>query len=111
MSDIYAEILTISVMNNILHKRSSLGANWGNVILGIWVAVSPFVLGFAEIPAALWNCIGVGSVVALLAFSRRTGRRLGNNLNVLLGLWLVVSPFALRVFDRTPYWNSILLGI
>jgi len=31
------------------------GISWINILLGIWVLISPFVLGFAQAPRAMWN--------------------------------------------------------
>lgn len=43
--------------------------SFGNIIFGIWVAVSPFVLGFHYNTRATVNDIIVGIVVALIAAS------------------------------------------
>jgi len=40
---------------------------WINLILALWVAVSPWLLGFAGIANALWTHVGVGLAVAILA--------------------------------------------
>ncbi|WP_119458710.1 SPW repeat protein [Rhodospirillaceae bacterium SYSU D60014] len=36
---------------------------WGSLLLGAWVVVSPWLLGFAGIAAALWTHIVVGGLV------------------------------------------------
>ena len=40
---------------------------WTNILLGIWLVVSPWVLGFAEVTAAMWNAVIVGIIVAALS--------------------------------------------
>jgi len=40
---------------------------WANLVLGLWVAAAPWLLGFAGIANALWTHVGVGLAVALLA--------------------------------------------
>jgi hypothetical protein len=42
---------------------------WVNVILGVWLLISPWVMGFAgaENASALWNHVGVGLAVGGLA--------------------------------------------
>ena len=40
---------------------------WVNVVLGIWLVVSPFILGFNGLMNALWNQVVVGVVVGILA--------------------------------------------
>jgi len=49
---------------------------WVNLVLGIWAIVSPWLLGFATLGAAVWMHVGVGLIVAVLAalelwFARR----------------------------------------
>ena len=40
---------------------------WGNVVLGLWLVISPWLLGFNGIMAAMWNAVIVGAIVAILA--------------------------------------------
>jgi heme/copper-type cytochrome/quinol oxidase subunit 3 len=40
---------------------------WVNLIVGAWVFISPFVLGFADSTAAMWTHVVIGLVVAVLA--------------------------------------------
>jgi hypothetical protein len=40
---------------------------WINLILGLWVVVSPWVLGFAAMATAMWGHVGIGAAIVLLA--------------------------------------------
>ena len=40
---------------------------WANLALGVWLAISPWLLGFGGLFAATWNAVIAGAVVALLA--------------------------------------------
>ena len=40
---------------------------WVNLALGVWVAASPWLLGFAATVYAMWTHVGVGIAVAILA--------------------------------------------
>ena len=40
---------------------------WANVVFGLWLVISPWVLGFSHIQAAAVNAVVVGLVVAVLA--------------------------------------------
>ena len=40
---------------------------WVNVVLGVWLVISPWVLGFSSLATAMWNAVIVGIVVAVLA--------------------------------------------
>lgn len=93
-------------MNETLHKPST---NWVNVILGIWVVISPFVLGFSNRTAMMWNDIATGAAIVLVALFRSASRST-TLLNVLLGVWLVVSPFVLGASRAVAVRNNIVLG-
>jgi formate hydrogenlyase subunit 4 len=62
-------------MNNRQYMRAGLsqttaGISWINIVLGIWVIISPFVVQFTRFPAAMWNNVIVGIVIAVLAIIR-----------------------------------------
>ena len=42
---------------------------WVALIVGVLVLISPWVLGFATVPAALWTCVVLGIIVALSSIS------------------------------------------
>ena len=101
-----------------------------NIVAGLWLIVAPFVLGHQGIQAALWNDVLVGIIVAAFAVAR-VARPLMNPslswINAVLGLWLIVAPFALgygRAVEAealaaegvvgaapTAMWNDIIVGV
>jgi hypothetical protein len=89
------------------------GANWVNVLLGIWVIISPFLIQFSQLPAAMWNNVIVGILIALLALIRTSITRQSgwSWANVILGIWMIISPFVLGVMTRAVLWNNIIIGI
>lgn len=97
-------------MTEIVQKQRTAGANWVNVILGIWIVISPFVLGFSNRTAMMWNDVATGAAIIVLALARSAGRA-ALPLNVLLGLWLIVSPFILGASRPVAVRNNIVLGI
>lgn len=40
---------------------------WVNLVVGVWLLISPWVIGVAVSGALVWSCVVVGVVVALLA--------------------------------------------
>ncbi len=94
-------------MNGGEYKERDVGPNWWNVLLGIWVIISPFVLAFTPLREAKWNNVIAGALVGLIALVRG----MGSMVNVLLGLWLIASPFALVFSAPVPFWNNIILGV
>jgi hypothetical protein len=82
--------------------RVSTGAELTNIILGLWVAISPFILGFSQNIAALWSNIGVGIGLVLVALASRLGDEAFETLVVPLAAWLFASPFVLG-FSRLAF--------
>lgn len=41
--------------------------NWLQLILGVWIFVSPWILGFYEINLALWSNLIAGIAIAVLS--------------------------------------------
>lgn len=98
-------------MNEALQRQNTFGANWVNVLLGAWIIISPFVLGFSNQTAITWNNVATGAAIFLLALSR-SGRNYGASvLVVLLGIWMIVSPFVLRASGPIPIRENVILGI
>src|ERR1041385_6114558 len=86
-------------MNTTTKDQMIKSACWGNVLLGLWQVISPFVLDYRHVDAAMWNSIVVGVAVGLLALARATGfwneAKQAETLIALLGAWLIISAFAL----------------
>jgi hypothetical protein len=90
------------------------GISWINILLAIWVIISPFVLGFTHFPRAMWNNVATGCAVGILAIIRTSlpQQRGWSWVNVILGIWLIISPFALAfVTGSAALWNNVILGI
>ena len=87
-----------------------------NFILGIWVLISPFVLGAVHSPGAVWNNVIVGIVMIAFAANRAWGgRHQGTEttwVNFVLGIWLIISPWIVG-FRTSPAltWNNVIVGI
>lgn len=86
------------------NRRTSTTADWANIILGMWIAMSPSVLGFSRDGAAMWSNVAAGVALVLLNLASLNGW--GNGviacLVVLLSIWLFVSPFVLD-FHRAAF--------
>ena len=86
-----------------------------NVLLGIWLVIAPFLLGYADVGTTLWNDVIVGAIVLILA-GTRVWRPAHNRwlswTNVVLGIWLAIAPFILSYTATTAaLWNDIIVGI
>ncbi len=96
-------------------RSQNAGASGLNILLGIWLIIAPFVLGYARIEAAQTNDVIVGIIVAIIATIRTFGAFTQPGwswVNVLLGVWLIIAPFVLGYSGGpTPLWNDIILGV
>ncbi len=66
-----------------------------NVLLSLWLILSPFVLSFAG-AAGMWNAVVVGVIVLVLSWIRYNDPASAPMLSwivLLLGIWLIISPF------------------
>ena len=89
-------------------------ASWIDFVLGIWLIISPFVLGFRMMSGrATIDDVIFGILIA--AFSLWTAFKLTKFAGWLLGLfglWIVIAPFVLSthtVAKVTP--NDMIVGI
>ena len=104
-------------MDNYLTRRSddaSRPASALNVLAGIWLIISPWVLGFTDLRVPLWDTLLVGIAVLVLAAIRlgTSGTTGLSWVNLLLGICLIISPFVLSFTTATAAMsNAIVLGI
>jgi len=87
-----------------------------NILAGIWLIISPFVLGFYPEASPLWNTLIVGVIVAVFGAIRCANPDTTPGLswlNLLLGVWLIISPFFLPQYRTapSPVPNDVILGI
>jgi hypothetical protein len=83
-----------------------------NVIAGIWLIISPFVLGYTSADAR-WNPIVFGVIAGVFALARLAGvdRTAGLSiLNMAIGCWLFISAFWLA-HSSVASWNVGILGV
>jgi len=51
---------------------------WFGIILGIWLIIAPFLLGYQHITSAMWNDIILGVLVALTSYLLSTDTKRTN---------------------------------
>jgi hypothetical protein len=84
------------------------------LVLGWWLVFSPFFFYGSLNDAAAWNSYLLGSAVVLLAvWTLPVLERWEERVNLVLGLWLIVAPFALGFYhaEVAAAWNQIILGM
>ena len=80
---------------------------WWNILFGIWLAASPFVIGFNN-PALRWSNVAVGVAVVVLAVFHPGPVR---GFPVVLGAWIFASTFVLGVLRLAAMWNNLILAV
>ena len=83
------------------------------LLLGIWLFVSPWVLGYASGSNIAMNAYLCGALIAALAaFNLYKTFVWAVALNLLIGVWVAVSPWAAIVADRGAMMsNSVVVGV
>jgi hypothetical protein len=86
--------------------------DWASFTLGLWLALSPWLCGYADQHVATGNAAFMGVALALAShFQASLGAPCAEWLNLGAGAWLVAAPFALDFGAvALPGANSIAVG-
>jgi len=82
--------------------------SWG---LGIWLVLSPWALFFDQERLAMENAVLVGTLILVAEVVELSIFRDWEEwINVVLGAWLVISPWALKLASVAATWNFLAVG-
>jgi hypothetical protein len=86
--------------------------DWVSFALGLWLAVSPWALGYSQLETATANAAFIGLALALgCHFEVSFDEMSAEWFNLAAGLWLVLAPFALGYSgEGVVAINSIAVG-
>lgn len=102
--------------------------DWANLVLAIWLFISPWVLNFAGVidgstgaaggtansPAmsAAWNAWVIGVIVAVLAVAAISRLQQWEEvINMLLGIWLFIAPWVVGFTSLSAAaWDHWIVG-
>ena len=110
--------------------RSNRWQDWANLVLAIWLFISPWVLQFgsgstvpppgaggggapiAETSNAAWNAWVLGVIVFLVALSAIGRMEFWQEwINLLLGIWVFVAPWVLGFLQlAAASWDHWVVG-
>lgn len=76
-----------------MSRRAPIGSELVNILLGVWLALSPFVLGFTRNTAGEWSNLAAGIALVFVALLSGWGDEAFQGLVVPLGVWIFASPF------------------
>jgi len=83
------------------------------LLLGLWFFITPWVFGYPIPSPQAWTAFISGAVIALLAaFDLYKTYFWAVTINLLLGIWVAVSPWVLGLSgDVELTWNSLIVGV
>ena len=90
------------------HDRASAVADGFIILTGVWVLISPFVLGFSGKPGAISSNFVAGLVIVLLAVISARRTETVRPLLILAGWWVFLTPFVLGGPTLVFLWNNII---
>lgn len=84
-----------------------------SAVLGLWLAISPWVLGFQSDVAAIPNAVIVGLAIFAVALAASFRPQAWQPwASLLLGAWLAASPWALDfAFVNEAKLGALIVGI
>ena len=84
-----------------------------NLVLGLWMVISPWALSYQAEATAVWNAVILGAlVVALAVFELFQVKAWEEWASVALGAWLVISPWVLGFgIVAGATWNAVIVGL
>jgi hypothetical protein len=85
-------------------------------LTGLYLAISPFVVGFNTFTTLTGNNLIVGIALAMLAlgFASAYGRTHGLTwVAPLIGVWTIIAPWVVRgdVATTGTIWNNVVTGV
>ena len=103
-------------MTGVPHAIASTIKHWQdpiNLILGIWMIVSPWALNYSADKNPTWNAVTLGILIGLAAlFALYRVMAWEEWGNVVLGVWLVISPWVLSFSNiTTAMANAVIVGV
>jgi hypothetical protein len=95
-------------MTSVKHWQDPL-----NLILGVWMFVSPWALRYEDQAHPMWNAVILGILIAAAALGALIRVKAWEEwTNVVFGAWLIVSPWVLRFADlKLAMANAVIVGV
>jgi hypothetical protein len=100
-------------MNTITEKITAQWQDVVNILLGIWLVVSPWVLAYVDETMAAWNAAVIGVVIALAAMSALVAYEKWEEwITAALAAWLIASPYVFGFGGmQAAAWNHLVVGL
>jgi len=77
-------------------RKFTHGQDAGKVLLALWLLVSPWMFGYAQVQLAVWNDVAVAIVVAAFSIAAMLKfTKWEEVISIIAGFWLFASPWLL----------------
>jgi hypothetical protein len=96
-------------INATTRSRPVLAAELVNIVIGVWIASSPFVLGFTQ-TVAEWNNVAVGIALVVVTLLGLWKDEAYQALDVPLAIWLFASPFVIGFTTAAFLANNVCMA-
>lgn len=96
-------------MNTPTTKKQAQGCGWIIIPLGIWILVSPFVLGYDGQIAGMVSTVIVGALLVLVGIASEWVNASLVSLSVPLAAWLFISAFVLGLWGLSLLWSNVIM--
>ncbi|MBB4019421.1 hypothetical protein GGR16_004472 [Chelatococcus caeni] len=96
-----------------MRKTEHTALDVGNALVGVCLALSPWVLGFTMEGAAAWNAWLVGAAIALIAIGALVSFAEWEEwANLALGIWAAISPWVLGFTGlAAAFYPHVIAGV
>jgi hypothetical protein len=103
--------MEVVMASKLMEERKS--KDWVTLVLAICLLISPWVIGFTAAMVPAWNAWIVGVLLGALALATLSMFAEWEEwVNLVLGLWLIVSPWLLHfAADRNVMITHVILGV
>jgi SPW repeat len=65
--DAWVVAVIVAVLSIAAISQLAVWEEWVNLVVGVWLFFSPWILGYAGLHAAMWNSLVVGFLIAVVA--------------------------------------------
>lgn len=100
-------------MSDVARKTDETALDIANIVVGVCLALTPWVLGYSAQTAAAWNAWVVGVVIALIAVGALVAFAQWEEwVNLILGVWTFIAPWVLGFTAITAaVWAHVVAGL
>lgn len=101
------------MLKNLTSDSSRPALDVVNILAGIALALSPWLLGYAADAVAVWHAFIAGVITALIAARALVAFHKNEEwANLAVGLWIVAAPWVLGFAGlAAAMWSHVIAGV